>query len=351
MSMNEHATRALPPWMEADGPLQDVILSSRARLARNVSGLHFPDRMTQADQAALIEQVGSAVAKMGGSWGYFPVSEVAPVDLQVLMEKHLVSPQFLQGELQRALAIRQDEAAALMVNEEDHVRIQAFSPGLDVEPALATALEVDDGLENELDWAVDSRRGYLTACPTNLGTGLRISVMAHLPGLVLSESIGHLLQALAQARVAVRGIYGEGTSALGELFQISNQVTLGEDEQALAEGVRKVAEQVVEQERQARKRLAAEQMPRIQDRVWRAKGILENARLLSADEAIAQISALRLGVEMGLLKSPSYATLSALQVVSLPGFLDRTAAQDLSREGRLQLRASLIRERLTREDG
>lgn len=351
MSMDEHAARALSPWMEAAGPAQDVILSSRARLARNVSGMHFPDRMSKEDQAALVERVGGAVAKLGGNWDYFPISAVAPVDLQVLMEKHLVSPQFLQGDLQRAVAIRQDEGTALMVNEEDHLRIQAFSPGLNVELALNAALEVDDGLECELDWEVDSRRGYLTACPTNLGTGLRISVMAHLPGLVLSERIGHLLQALAQAGVAVRGIYGEGTQALGELFQISNQVTLGEDEQALADGVGQVAQQVVEQERQARKQLAAEQMARIQDRVWRAKGVLENARLLSADEAIAQISALRLGVEMGLLKSPSYATLSALQVVALPGFLDRTAAQDLSREGRFQLRASLIRERLTREDG
>ncbi|MHB1505259.1 MAG: ATP--guanido phosphotransferase [Sulfobacillus sp.] len=351
MSMDDHAARALSPWLEQDGPAQDVILSSRARLARNVTGMHFPDRMSQAEQTALVERVGGAVGKLGADWDYFPISAVAPVDLQVLMEKHLVSPQFLQGELQRAVAIRQDEGTALMVNEEDHVRIQAFAPGLNVEAALNTALEVDDGLERELDWEVDSRRGYLTACPTNLGTGLRVSVMAHLPGLVLSESIGHLLQALAQAGVAVRGIYGEGTQALGELFQISNQVTLGEDEQALAEGVAQVAQQVVEQERQARKQLAAEQMGRIQDRVWRAKGILENARLISADEAIAQISALRLGVEMGLLKSPSYATLSALQVVALPGFLDRTAAQDLSREGRFQLRASLIRERLMREDG
>lgn len=351
MSMDAHAARALSPWMEEVGPCQDVILSSRARLARNVAGVNFPDRLEEVQQHALVEQLGRAVLALGAEWEYYPVAEVPPVDLRVLMEKHLVSPQFLEDGAERAVAIRQDEATAVMVNEEDHVRIQAFASGLNVESALATAMAVDDGLEAELDWEVDSRRGYLTACPTNLGTGLRVSVMAHLPGLVLSESIGHLLQALAKAGVAVRGIYGEGTQALGELFQISNQITLGEDEQSLTEGVAQVAQQVVDQERQARQKLAQEHMARIQDRVWRAKGVLENARLISADEAISQISALRLGVEMGLVKSPSYATLSALQVVALPGFLDRTAAQDLSREGRFQLRASLIRERLTREDG
>ena len=351
MTIDDHVREAGAPWMTEDAPDQDVVISSRARLARNLRGLNFPERLSDRGGDALLNETEGAFSKLGPEWSFFRLRAVPEVDLQVLVEKHLISPELAQDTRFHGLALTQGEDESVMVHEEDHIRLQTFSPGLDLKGALAKARGIDEKLEGSLEWAFDGRLGYLTACPTNLGTGLRVSLMAHLPALVLTQEMRQLVPALTKIGIAVRGIYGEGTQALGEIFQISNQVTLGQSEDAIAEGVHHVGQQIVERERRARERIAGEHMTELQDRVFRALGTLQNARLLSAEEAIEKISTLRVGREMGLLKHPGYRTLEALMVMSLPGFLERTSGATLSRDERLRLRASLVRERLKTEKG
>jgi len=350
MTLEPHVSEAASPWMHEGARDQDVVISSRVRLARNVKGFTFPDTMSETAGDGLIDAAAEAVVGLGPKWGFFRLKEVRPVDLSVLVEKHLISPQLAQAPRFHALGLTEDEDQAVMVNEEDHLRIQAFACGLDLEGAWKKAEKTDTALEEKLGWAFDDRLGFLTACPTNVGTGLRVSVMVHVPGLIVTEEGRQLMPVLAKMGIAVRGLFGEGTQPLGGVFQVSNQVTLGQSEAELLEGIARVALQIVGRERQARERLAQERMPELSDRVFRARGILENARLLSAEEAIEKISTLRLGREMGLVKKPRYETLEALMVMSLPGYLERVSGQTLSRGERLALRASLIRERLLSEE-
>lgn len=350
MSIETHVRSAGSPWMAQSGPQTDVAISSRVRLARNLKGFNFPDRLSEEGADRVAELLQERFQELGEAWEYYLLKDLNPTDLRVLVEKHLVSPQLAQTPRFAALGLTLREDEAVMVNEEDHIRIQAFAPGLATHDAWEKAHRTDDALEETVEWSFEPSRGYLTACPTNLGTGLRVSVMVHLPGMVLTQTVGHLLQALSNMGVAVRGLYGEGTQATGEIFQISNQVTLGQSEEQLVEGVQRVALQVVDREREARERLVKDRMEELQDRIFRAKGTLENARLLSAEEAIEKISTLRLGVGLGLLKAPSYETLGSLMVMSLPGYLERVSGRTLSKGERLSLRASLIRERLSKEE-
>lgn len=335
--------------MSASGEAVDVVVSSRARLARNVQGYRFPGRMDEEQATRLVREVGDAIQNVEPNWFYVGMADLLPLDRQVLVEKHLVSPEFAQHPDHRALALAPSEAEAIMVNEEDHLRIQSFRPGLAVEDAHAAAARLDDLLERRLRFVFNPQLGYLTTSPTNVGTGLRVSVMVHLAGLVHSQMAGQMLTALAKLGVAIRGIYGEGTQAVGHFFQISNQVSLGRTEEELVQGVRSVALQVVEEERKARALLSQHHLLEVQDRVFRSLGILRTARLLSAEEALERISDVRLGVEMGLLQRPALPVLSELMVISLPGYLHRKAGKDLERGERLALRAALIRERLKGE--
>jgi protein arginine kinase len=350
MSFYDHLNEPWSPWMTAGGEAADVVVSSRARLARNVQGYAFPGRMRDDEASRLVREVGQALESVAPDWFYIGMEDLLPLDRQVLVEKHLISPEFAQNPQHRALAMAPSEAEAIMVNEEDHLRLQSFRPGLAVEAAYQAVSALDDLLEQKLRFVFDPQLGYLSTSPTNVGTGLRVSVMVHLAGLVHAQLANPMLAALAKLGVAIRGIYGEGTQAAGHLFQISNQVSLGRTEEELVQSVRQVALQVVEEERKARQMLARDHLVEIQDRVFRSLGVLENARLISAEEALERISDVRLGVEMGLLKRPSLSTLSALMVVSLPGFLHRRAGKDLGRSERLALRASLIRERLKEEE-
>jgi protein arginine kinase len=350
VSFYDHLNEPWSPWMADGGEAADVVVSSRARLARNVEGYAFPGRFGDEQAKKLLRQIEEAVTAVGPGWFFVGMMDLLPLDRQVLVEKHLISPELAQRPQHSALAMAPSEAEAMMINEEDHLRIQSFRPGLAVEAAYQAVAALDDQLETRLRFVFDPQLGYLSASPTNAGTGLRISVMMHLAGLSHAQMAGQMLAALAKVGVAIRGIYGEGTQAAGHLFQISNQVSLGRTEEELVQSVRSVALQVVEEERKARAMLAREHLSETQDRVFRSLAILQAARLISAEEALERISDVRLGVEMGLLPGPSLSLLSELMVISLPGFLHRKAGKDLSRGERLALRAAMIRERLKKEE-
>jgi len=328
--------------------MADVVVSSRARLARNLDGVAFPDRLTSELADGVLRRVHSAVDAFGGGWSFVRLAELEPVDRQVLVEKHLISPQQMQEPQRAALAVRDDEGLSLMVNEEDHLRLQAFQPGLSVRETLAEALAADDRLEETLDFSFTPELGYLTACPTNVGTGLRLSVMLHLGGLVRTRGIAQLLQVLPKLGLAVRGLYGEGTEAAGDLFQVSNQITLGQAEEEVAASIERAAQQIIDQERAARRMLKDQALAQTRDRVHRALGVLRYAQLLSGQEAMQLLSEVRLGVEMGLLQvSPE--VVNELLVMTLPGFLARTMGHELQALEERGARARTIRERLQKE--
>ena len=339
--------RPIGPWQAEPAPSGDVAVSSRVRLARDVAGLPMPKRMQSTDVAALLAQVAEAASQLPADFGHFalqPLQALGPLERQVLVEKHLISPQHAE-EAKGALLVRADEQVSAMVLEEDHLRLQALAPGLQLGAVWQLASRFDDALERTLTWAFSERFGYLTACPTNLGTAMRASVMLHLPALRWTERIGPLLTGLAKVGVLARGLYGEGSSAVGDLFQISNQVSLGTPEQELAEHLEGVAREIVAHERSAREALLAGHRDAVEDRVWRALGILTHARLLSSAEALQLLSDVRMGVALHLLPDLAADRWAELLVLTRAGFLQRREAP-VSPAARDARRATVVRRRL-----
>ncbi|MEW6227074.1 MAG: protein arginine kinase [Bacillota bacterium] len=354
MSLGDIIDRTSSTWMKADAPSADVVLSSRVRLARNLEGIPFPHRASDADLARVADQVQRVIRAVRGLSDLVVIrlSEAQALDRQILVEKHLISPQHAQGAKHRLVAVRADETISVMVNEEDHIRIQALLPGLQLDDALRLASEVDDMFESKLDYAFDEKLGYIAACPTNTGTGLRASVMVHLPALATTGQVGRVLAAVSNVGIAVRGLYGEGTEATGNLFQLSNQVTLGRSEGELVENLAGVTRQVIDQERSVRDRLVRERRDQLEDKVNRAYGLLSHARLITSEEALGLLSDVRLGVESGLLSDVDAKTLNELMVITQPAYLQRIMGRDLGPQERDLRRAALIRERIrARKDG
>jgi protein arginine kinase len=324
-----------------------VVISSRVRLARNLEDFPFPHVLTP-DGACEVEQTIAQVLTNvdidDERLSYISLSELNNVEHQVLIEKHLISPSL--GETTRACgaALAQDHRYAVMVNEEDHLRIQVLLPGKQLMEAHRLASNLDDALEAKLDFAYRENQGYLTACPTNVGTGLRASVMVHLPGLVMTKQVQQVLGALAQLGLAVRGLYGEGSQAFGHMFQVSNQITLGKSEEDILTHLEAVTGQIIEHELQARE-LLQKQMPMLlADKVWRARGTLQNARLLTSEDAIQLLSHDRLGSDMGLLPKikDGFATLI---IDTRSGCLQYLLDRELDPSQRDVERARLVRER------
>ncbi len=351
MSIENLLDKPLTQWMKGGGPDGDIVLSSRVRLARNLEGVPFPGR---ADGKAL-DAVAAAVRKAVGDLGaadkhvymFVEMDKLPPLDRNVLVEKHIISPNHADDRGHRALVVRDDAAVSIMVNEEDHLRIQCLVPGLDLQEAIALANRVDDILEAKNTFAYAERVGYLTACPTNVGTGLRASVMMHLPALVLSRQMNRIVAAATQLGLAVRGLYGEGSEATGNIFQISNQLTLGHSEQEIIDNLQAIARQVVEQERSARQALADSSPDALADRVWRAYGVLRYARSVSGQEALNLLSEVRLGIDMKIITGTDAAVFNELLVTTRPNFLQKIAGRADSDPGeRDRLRAQLIREKL-----
>ncbi|MCL6445776.1 MAG: protein arginine kinase, partial [Alicyclobacillus sp.] len=257
MSLSDFLRRAMSPWMKEGGPQDDIVLTSRIRIARNLEGLPFPVLQTDSHAQEVIQRVQQALAspqvRALGQFELVRCSALSPLDRTVLVEKHLISRDLAEQARHGAVALRQDEVLSIMVNEEDHLRIQSIVPGLRLEEAWKLANAVDDALESQLTYAFHERFGYLTACPTNVGTGIRASVMMHLPGLVLTGQVQRMLTAVSQVGLTVRGLYGEGSEAIGNIFQISNQVTLGESEQEILQNLAGVVQQLIDRERTTRR--------------------------------------------------------------------------------------------------
>ncbi len=352
MPIDQITRKAQTRWMDGTGPMSDIAVSSRVRLARNLAGVPFPHAMSETQAKKVLEGAKEAVKELNrfgflGKMEFYLLSEVSPLDRQVLVEKHLISPQQAQEVKSKALALAPDESVSIMVNEEDHFRIQCLSSGLQPVETLQLALRVDDAMDGKLTFCFSERHGYLTSCPTNTGTGLRASVMIHLPGLVLTNQAGRVFQTASQLGLTVRGFFGEGTEAIGNIFQLSNQITLGRPEEEIVSNLQAVTSKIIEQERAAREALRRESPDGLEDRIWRSYGILSYARVISSEEAMKMLSDVRLGVDLGIIKTVDRLTLNQLLVMIRPAFIQKQAGGDLTPYERDRRRAAIIRTKVS----
>ncbi|MDI6632032.1 MAG: protein arginine kinase [Bacillota bacterium] len=353
MALKDTLKNPYSNWMKDGGAEADVVVSSRVRLARDLAAYPFPHRLSPEQAEEVVHAVGLAVQQSKTAAAVGPLeltrlAELTPVERQVLVEKHLVSPDFIKGDVTgKAVVLRADEVVSIMVNEEDHLRIQCLMPGLALREGWELASRVDDLLEETLEYACSEEFGYLVTCPTNVGTGLRASVMLHLPGLVATRMLGEVISGLGKLGLTVRGLYGEGTKATGDLFQVSNQITLGRQEEEIIHDLTALVRRLVSQEREARKRLYREQPEALEDRIFRSYGILQNARVIESEEALRRLSDLRLGVALQMIKGIPFSLIAELMVLSQPAFLIKAAGRNLAPAERDVLRARLIRERLS----
>jgi protein arginine kinase len=316
-------------WLESDGPNSDVVLSTRIRLARNLKGFRFGQRADAADRAEVLRlTVGAAEATdaLGGATAIV-VPKLQPAGRQLLLERHLVSRELIGSEgtpphSDAALLLAPDAPVSVMVNEEDHLRLQSLFGGFRLRDAWKATERLDDELGARLPFAYHSEFGYLTSCPTNVGTGLRASVLMHLPGLVLTQEINKVLQGIAQVGLTFRGLYGEGSEVVGNFFQISNQTTLGKTEEDLIDHLQRIVQQVVQYETQARAVLLRDARTVIEDKVWRAYGLLRHARSTSFEEVMNLLSGVRLGVGLDLIKGVRVYTLNRIMIFAQAAHLE-----------------------------
>ena len=298
MSIEKFLNQAVSSWMSEDGPNSDIVLSTRIRLARNLNKYLFPTLFSSEEANEILGKVHDSIEEESGEHGnleFLKMAEMQPLQKRVLMEKHLISPNLADESSYGAVVLSEKEDISMMVNEEDHIRIQCLFPGLQLTEALKKANEIDDWLESKLDFAFDEKSGYLTSCPTNVGTGLRASVMMHLPALIITQQMNRIIPAINQLGLVVRGIYGEGSEALGNIFQISNQITLGKSEEDIVDDLTGVVKQIIAQEQSAREALVKTSNIQLEDRVFRSLGVLENCRIIESKEAAKCLSDVRLG--------------------------------------------------------
>lgn len=353
MTLEQFMNEAISPWMREDGPESDIVLSTRIRLARNLADRAFPVIADEKDLQKVTdffqEQYNKTSFNNYESLEYIPINNLTHIEKRVLIEKHLISPYLAKAHASATL-ISDNEQVSIMINEEDHIRIQLYFPGLELKDALNEAFLIDDWLEEKLDYAFDENKGYLTSCPTNAGTGMRASVMVHLPALVFTKQINRMVPAINQLGFVVRGIYGEGSEALGNLFQISNQITLGKSEIDIVEDLQGIMTQLVSQERKARQKLLQESQISLENEIYRSYGLLKYSRIMESSEAATRLSNVRLGIDLGIITNLSHSILNELMVLIQPGFLQYYAKEILTSRERDVLRASLIRERLQIEE-
>lgn len=323
---------------------EPVVISSRVRLARNLSDYPFPCRMTDAQRAEVVEKVRLAVKTLPDEFMFVLMEDISELDTVAMVERHLISPDFADSSKGRALAVTKDESISIMINEEDHLRIQVIKPGLSLKEAYDIAERIDTALQRELHFAFDNKLGYLTQCPTNLGTGMRASVMMHLCALGESHAVSRIAGNLGKLGFVIRGTYGEGSDANSALYQLSNQVTLGISEKSAIENLMNICNQLAESELNTRARLM--ESMEYQDKISRSMGILLTARLISHAEAVKLLSNVRLGITEGLIEDVSIETIDSLMLSIQPASLMRAQGKKLTPSERDKARAQLIRETL-----
>lgn len=335
-------------WLRGEGPESDIVISSRVRLARNLSGHNFLARADEEELESIETSIGRYLREQDGRFSrlYFRMNELCEMDRYVLVERHLISREHSRPEPGRAIAATEDERLSVMINEEDHLRIQMLRSGLRLAEAWHEVNEFDNRLSENFAYAFSPSYGYLTACPTNVGTGLRVSVMLHLPALVMTQEIEKLFRAIGKINLAVRGLYGEGTQAYGDLYQMSNQASIGKTEARIIENLESVVSSVISYERKARERILSSNRVQAEDRLWRAFGMLKSVHLLSSEEMMHLLSAVRLGANTGVLPPIEARVLNELFLQAQPAHLQKLAGKKLTSEERDAQRARLIRARL-----
>jgi protein arginine kinase len=330
------------------GPHDRIVMSSRVRLARNLRDCAFPGWAKKPERVKVLEMILPAVGALPEMADSFAeaMDNLTALDKQILVERHLISREHAAKNIGSGLVLNRAETFSVMINEEDHLRMQALRPGFQIREAWTAIDRFDSALEKKLNFAFDNELGYLTACPTNLGTGIRVSAMLHLPGLVLAEQINPIIQSVNKLGLAVRGLYGEGTEALGNVFQVSNQMTLGESEVIIVERLEKVMSQIIENEENARQTLMERKPKVVLNHIGRAYGILANAHSITSKETMNQLSFLRLGVDLDLFPGTTRSLADELFLITQPAHLQKQVSDKLSAEERDLIRADMVRERL-----
>jgi protein arginine kinase len=329
-------------WIEV-GAAEGPVVSSRIRLARNLEEYSFPGWASEEENHAVWLQLSSIFESLDRPFLSFGMTDASALDKEILFERHLISNEMSLQEDSCGVFVTGDECLSIMVNEEDHIRIQSLQPGLNLQKAWQAAEEIDDLLESRLTYAFSSKLGYLTSCPSNVGTGLRASVMLHLPGLVLMEEMAPVVNGISKIGLAVRGMWGEGTEAAGNMFQISNQITLGRKEGDIIAHLEQIVHELVEHEMNARRRLQETKSTLVEDHVARAFGVLTNARLITSSEALNLLSTLKLGLDLGLIDQFSARELDTLFISMQPAHLQKLEGKELNPDERDVVRAEMLR--------
>ena len=340
--MNEEIIKKIPE--------SDVVISSRVRLARNIGSFPFPPRMNHEQSIEVITKVresftGSSDAVLN-SLEFIEIQKLNAIDKQILVEKHLISPDMIDNRMDRAVLISADERISIMINEEDHIRMQCIFYGMQLNNAWQLCRRIDEQLEEKLEFAFDGSFGYLTCCPTNIGTGIRASVMLHLPALTMTGYIKNILEACGKLGLVVRGIYGENSEASGNIYQVSNQLTLGHTEEEIISNINNVAAQIVEQENVLRAELYKQNPYKFEDRIFRSLGTLLNARIISTEESLNLISDIRLGTDMKIINGTNSDMLHEIMLFIQPAYLQKLTGKTLTPDERDIRRAELIRSKL-----
>ena len=336
-------------WFDGSGPNADIVISSRVRLARNLAGFNFLPCLTEAKQDEILEKLKEAILSLDLKEELFFISiDQSPLlDKELLVERHLISRQHAAGAGARGAVIAGSESFTAMINEEDHLRIQAFKAGLQLKECWKTINRIDDMIEEKVDYSFNSEYGYITACPTNLGTGIRVSVMLHLPALKMTGHIEKFLNAARDTGLAVRGLFGEGTEAVGDFFQLSNQITLGISEQDIVEEFSNVVvPKIIEYETLARQELLESRSDMLDDKIQRALGVLKSARLISSQEALFLLSNVRMGVNLSRIKDITISDINELFMLTQPAHLQVNKGSELNSNDRDIQRAQIIRAKL-----
>jgi len=336
-------------WLRGSGPMSEVVISSRMRLARNIAGQRFLTRSTRHQRQIIEQRIRDTIlaAQIAPKMLYVDLEGAPEIDRELLVERHLISKQHAAAEGARGVAVGENETVSIMVNEEDHLRIQVLRSGLQLEEAWEQISGIDDTLESKLDFSFHPRFGYLTACPTNVGTRIRVSVMLHLPALKLTGEIEKVFRAAKDLRLAVRGLYGEGTEATGDFYQISNQTTLGKtEEDIISEFKHVVIPKIIDYEHHARRTLLNERTAALDDKVFRALGLLRSARLMAGEEVLFLLSHLRMGVNLGRIKDIDLRTINELFLLTQRAHLQKIQGKKMDGDVRRAARADYIRQRL-----
>ena len=327
-------------------PESDVVISSRIRLARNSRKFPFPPKLNIDQAIKVVESYRIAIletdTQISRKLGFIDSTKISPLDKACLVEKHLISPEFAAKKEVTGLVLSKDEKVSIMINEEDHLRIQSLFQGLQLNKAWELCNNVDDLIEDKLEYAYSDEFGYLTSCPTNVGTGMRASVMVHLPALTILGYASTVLDAVNKLGTTVRGLYGEGSEVMGNMYQISNQVSLGQSEEEIITKINIIANRIIEQERIAREQLLSAKV-QLEDRLFRSYGIFSNARIITSNECMKLLSDVRLGVELGIINGITIDSINELMIATQPAHLQKINGGTLTPDKRDIKRAELIR--------